>query len=74
MGELYAGTYVVYSNVKVRDFMVFWLEDEMRSRITSGSYETYHNIVYNHIIPSVGSIKMTELKRSHIQKLYLETL
>lgn len=73
MGELYAGTYVVYSNVKVKDFLIFWLEDEMRSRITSGSYETYHNIVYNHIIPSVGNIKMTELKRSHVQKVYNET-
>ena len=73
MGELYAGTYVVYSNVKVKEFMAFWLEEEMRSRITSGSYETYHNIVYNHIIPAVGGIKMTELKRSHVQKVYNET-
>ena len=37
------------------------------------SYETYHNIVYNHIIPAIGSIKMTDLKRSHIQKIYNET-
>lgn len=72
MGELYAGTYVVYSNVKVRDFMVFWLEDEMRSRITSGSYEIYHNIVNNHVILAMGNIKMTEVKWSHIQNLYNE--
>ena len=73
MGELHAGTYVVCSNVKVREFLEFWLEDEMRTRITSSSYETYHNIVYNHIIPALGSIKMTDLKRSHIQKIYNET-
>lgn len=73
MGELYAGTYVVYSNVKVRDFMEFWLEDEMRPQITSSSYETYSNVVHNHIIPKLGGIKMTEMKRSHVQKLYNET-
>ena len=73
MGELYAGTYVVYSNVKMKDFLEFWLEEEMRPRITSGSYETYGNIVYNHIIPTIGQNKMTELKRSHVQELYKET-
>ena len=72
LGELYSGTYVVYSNVKVKDFMLFWLEKEMRPRITSGSYETYSNIVNNHVIPAMGKIKMTEIKRSHIQSLYNE--
>lgn len=72
LGELYSGTYVVYSNVKVKDFMLFWLEKEMRPRITSGSYETYSNIVNNHVIPAMGNIKMTEIKRSHIQSLYNE--
>ncbi|MEY8390616.1 N-terminal phage integrase SAM-like domain-containing protein [Lachnospiraceae bacterium 45-W7] len=70
LGELYSGTYVVYSNVK--DFMLFWLEKEMRPRITSGSYETYSNIINNHVIPAMGNIKMTEIKRSHIQSLYNE--
>ena len=72
LGELYSGTYVVYSNVKVKDFMLFWLEKEMRPRITSGSYETYSNIVNNHVIPAMGNIRMTEIKRSHIQSLYYE--
>lgn len=55
LGELYSGTYVVYSNVKVKDFMLFWLEKEMRLRITSGSYETYSNIINNHVIPAMGN-------------------
>lgn len=38
LGELYSGTYVVYTSVKVKDFMLFWLEKEMRPRITSGSF------------------------------------
>ena len=72
LGELYSGTYVVYTSVKVKDFMLFWLEKEMRPRITSGSYETYSNIVNNHVIPAMGNIRMTEIKRSHIQSLYYE--
>lgn len=72
IGELYSGTYVVYANMKVKDFMIFWLEKEMRPRITSDSYGTYSNIVYNHIIPAIGKMKMTEIKRSHVQTLYNE--
>ncbi len=72
LGELYSGTYVVYTSVKVKDFMLFWIEKEMRPRITSGSYETYSNIVNNHVIPAMGNIRMTEIKRSHIQSLYYE--
>ena len=62
LGELYSGTYVVYTSVKVKDFMLFWLEKEMRPHITSGSYETYSNIVNNHVIPAMGNIRMTEIK------------
>lgn len=72
LGELYSGTYVVYSNVKVKDFMQFWLEKGMLPRITSGSYETYSNIVNNHVIPAMGNIKMTEVKRSHIHTVCFE--
>ncbi len=72
IGELYSGTYVVYANVKVKDFMLFWLEKEMRPRITSDSYVSYANIVKNHIIPAIGTMKMTELNRSHVQTLYNE--
>lgn len=72
IGELYSGTYVVYANVKVKDFMLFWLEKEMRPRITSDSYVSYANIVKNHIIPAIGTMKMTELNRGHVQTLYNE--
>ena len=37
-----------------------------------GSYETYSYIVNNHVIPAMGNIRMTEIKRSHIQGLYYE--
>lgn len=70
IGELYAGTYVVYSNVKVKEHMVFWLEQKMRPRITSDSYDAYRNTVHRHIIPHIGNLNMTELKHSHVQALY----
>ena len=30
IGQLHAGTYIVYGKIKVADFMEFWLEEVMR--------------------------------------------
>ena len=71
--ELHNGTFVVNCNVNVKQFFTYWLEKVMRpSILTSDSYDAYKNIVYNHIIPSLGTLKMTPLSRSHIQKFYNE--
>lgn len=72
--ELNTGTFVVNDNVNVSDFFSYWLEKVMKpSRLTSNSYDSYKNIVYNHIIPSfLGNLKMIRVNRSHIQKFYNE--
>lgn len=71
--ELHNGTFVVNCNVNVKQFFTYWLEKVMRpSILTSDSYDAYKNIVYNHIIPSLGTLKMTTLSRGHIQKFYNE--
>jgi len=71
VAELYNGTFVVYSNVKVAEFMNFWLEEDIKNR--TKSHETYYNycgVVKNHIIPILGKKKMTEVNRGDIQKLF----
>ena len=71
IGELYAGTYVVYSNVKVGEFLEYWLDNDIRNRVgSSGTYDTYKNIVYHHIIPFLGTRRIEMIKRSDVQILY----
>ena len=71
IGELYAGSYVVYSNVKLGEFLEYWLEKDIRYRVgSSGTYDTYKNIVYHHIIPFLGTRRIKMIKRSDIQMLY----
>ena len=72
IGELYSGTYIVQTKLTVRDFYIFWLENEMKIRITDDSYKAYKNIIYHHIIPKIGNITMVNLNKGHIQKLYEE--
>lgn len=73
LGELSSGKYVVYANVKVKDFMEFWVEEDIQNRVgSSETYATYSNIIYNHVIPGLGSKKMADVNRGDIQKFYNE--
>lgn len=71
IGELYAGTYVVYANVRVKEFMEFWVEEDIRNRVGSNeTYEAYASIAYKHIIPILGGKRMVDINRGDVQKLY----
>ena len=73
IGELYSGKYIVYANVRLKDFLELWLETDIKNRV--GSFSTYDNFrgtVKRHINPVLGNKKMTELNRGDIQKLYNE--
>lgn len=73
IGELYAGIYVVYANVRVKDFMEFWMEEDIRKRVgSSETYDTFGSVVRPHIVPKLGSKKMVDITRGDIQKLYNE--
>ncbi|MCD7885027.1 MAG: tyrosine-type recombinase/integrase [Lachnospiraceae bacterium] len=71
IGELYSGTYIVYSNVTVKEYMEFWLIEDIGKRTeSSDTYETFSLNVRNHIIPELGNKKMVDLNRGDIQKYY----
>ncbi len=65
------GTYVVISNVELKEFLEYWLEQDIRQRVGStNTYSSYSQLVKKHIIPYLGKKKLTELNRGDIQKLY----
>lgn len=71
IGELASGKYIVYANAKMKDFLEFWVEEDIQNRVKSyDTYATYRNIVYNHIIPALGKKRVVEVNRGDIQRLY----
>lgn len=73
IGELYSGKYIVYANVRFKEFLEVWIEEDIRTRVKS--YETYISFKSTarlHIIPVLGNKKMVEINRGDIQKLYNE--
>lgn len=72
IGQLHTGTYIVYPNIKVGEFLEYWLEYVMRpeNTFTANSYHTYRNCIRNHIVPQLGNLKLSTLNRGHLHKLY----
>lgn len=63
--------YVVYTESLVKEYMEYWFELMVKERLKSvESINNYKNIVFKHIIPNIGNIRLTELKVGHIKKLY----
>lgn len=60
-------------SMKVKMFYQMWLEDIKRPMLTYSSYCSYKNCVYNYIIPLYGEMKMEELTKFHIKRLYIKT-
>ena len=55
VGELYSNTYIVYANISMADFLVYWVEEDIKNRVNSyNTYISYRNVAYNHIIPQIG--------------------
>lgn len=71
IGKLVNGTYVVNDNVKVKEFLEYWLEYDIRKRAQSNNtYVTYSNIVKKHIIPILGNKMLTGVNKGDIHRLY----
>ncbi|MCD7867398.1 MAG: hypothetical protein LUG62_04200 [Clostridiales bacterium] len=71
MGELSTRTYIVNDNVRLEEFLEYWLEYEIRKRAgSSNTYDSYSNIARHHIIPMLGKRKLTEIHKGDVQRLY----
>lgn len=71
IASLYNGTYIVYENVKVSEFLKYWIDNDLDARTESeNTMYNYTGIIRNHIIPAIGKKKMSEVTRADIQKLY----
>ncbi len=56
------------SSTFIRDICIEWLEIK-KLEVKKSSYAKYYDIVYNHIIPSVGVIRVCNLNQSVIDNL-----
>lgn len=59
-------------DIKLEDWLNYWLEDVVALNLEYTTYYCYRNIVKNHIAPILGRIKLKELTPFRVQQYYTE--
>lgn len=68
--EIMAGTFVPRHAVTVKDWLELWLEDYAPLKAGAGTVEGYKRVCERHLVPALGSIRLTELSPEAVQRFY----
>ena len=74
VGLLYAGKYIVYEDLTAEEYFTYWLEDVKRKGLSADSYDSYKNVIYNHVIPYFNDKLLCHIKMSDVRDLYNEKM
>jgi len=74
LSQLDNGIYIKPGKSTLAEFLKLWLRDYTKINLSPRGYERYESIVRVHLIPSLGNIRLTQLRPEHIQKYYITKL
>lgn len=72
--ELRQGIYTKKDNITVSDFMARYIETVAKNTLRPTTLEGNLGQIKNHINPTIGKIKLKDLRPDHIQSLYSQKL
>lgn len=72
--QIDSGTFLKPTKITVTEYLERWLKDYVRANLAPRTAEGYEHIMHHHLIPSLGSIVLTQLKPEHLQRYYSEKL
>jgi len=72
--QLNTGTFMKPNKTTVAEYLERWLKDYVWPNLSPRGFERYESIARVHLIPSLGSITLTQLKTEHLQKHYTAKL
>jgi integrase len=64
------GTYKAPDKTTVEQWLNTWLDTFCRVKVKPLTFNSYQAAIKNHIIPSIGAVKLQALRGVHVQKLY----
>lgn len=57
-------------NMLYKDYVIMWLLDR-RNYVKESTYANYSSIVYNHLIPTLGFLRLSDISNKTLQELIL---
>jgi len=65
------GTYIAPAKMTLAEFLGFWIKIHSQT-LKPKTIEGYEGIINRYINPRLGKMQLTQIRPSHLQKLYLE--
>lgn len=72
--EMAHGLFVDDKNLTVEVWIKTWLEEIKKNSLRASSFKAYESNIENHLLPSIGSLKLRNLKSIHINQMYNDLL
>ena len=68
--EIDDGTYVEPKKMKLKDWLIIWLNEYAKQSVKHYTFETYQSLCKNHIIPTLGNRYLKDISVTSIQRFY----
>ncbi len=69
-GDRDAGLFFDAGNLTLEQYLARWLEDSVKGSVGDRTYHSYRDQARNHIIPTLGRLKLQAISPAHVQGLY----
>ncbi len=70
--QIDTGSFMKPGKTTMAEFLERWLKDYARPNLAPRTVEGYEHIIRRHLVPSLGSVILTQLKPEHLQRYYAE--
>ncbi|MCI8284269.1 MAG: site-specific integrase [Firmicutes bacterium] len=67
--DLEEGKKTISKNVLTKDWISEWLETYKMPTVSAETYQSYANVIKNHILPDIGNLQLKDVKPLHVQKM-----
>ncbi len=74
LNQIDNGTYMKPNKITLTEYLEKWLKDYAWSNLSPRTAEGYESIIRQHVIPSIGSLRLAQLKPEHLQQYYSEKM
>lgn len=68
--DLQDGTYFEPAEITLKDYLTKWLEDYCKPNLKQTTFDSYESFIRLHIVPTIGKVKLKDLRPAQVQKLY----
>lgn len=72
--EIQTGLLVDTTEMTITEYMSYWLENYAKTSTRHTTYAVYLQRTNLYVIPSIGRLKLKDLKAMHLQKMYADLL